>query len=86
LGKWLTKIKLRDPDAEKPKATHSLRHTFKDALRELGVSRDIANKIQGHTAGDAADDYGSSDLLSAKREAASKAWALIMGEHFAHKS
>jgi integrase len=78
LGKWLTKIKLRDPDAEKPKTTHSLRHTFKDALRELGVSRDIANKIQGHTAGDAADDYGSSDLIEAKREAVQKAWSLIL--------
>lgn len=78
LGKWLTKIKLRDPEAAKPKTTHSLRHTFKDAMRELGVSRDIANKIQGHTAGDAADDYGSSDLLAAKREVALRAWALIM--------
>ncbi|WP_038933239.1 tyrosine-type recombinase/integrase [Bradyrhizobium japonicum] len=79
LGKWLTKIKLRDPKAEKPKTTHSLRHTFKDALRELGVHRDLANMLQGHTAGDVASDYGSSELIDAKRDAAQKAWLLIFG-------
>ncbi|MEW6640644.1 MAG: tyrosine-type recombinase/integrase [Pseudomonadota bacterium] len=79
LGKWLTKIKLRDPKADKPKTTHSLRHTFKDALREVGVARDIANKIQGHTTGDVADDYGSSDLIAVKRDAAHKAWSRILG-------
>jgi integrase len=78
LGKWLTKIKLRDPKAEKPKTTHSLRHTFKDALRELGVHRDLANMLQGHTAGDVASDYGSSELIEAKRDVAQKAWSLIL--------
>jgi integrase len=77
LGKWLTTIKLRDPKADKVKTTHSLRHTFKDALREANINRDIANMLQGHTAGDAASDYGSSELLNAKRQAAEKAWTLI---------
>lgn len=80
LGKWLTKIKLRDPKADKPKTTHSLRHTFKDALRELGIHRDLANMLQGHTAGDVASDYGSSELLEVKRSAAKRAWALIAGQ------
>jgi integrase len=80
LGKWLTKIGLRDPKAEEVKTTHSLRHTFKDALRELNVHRDIANMLQGHTAGDAASGYGSSELIEAKRKVASSVWALITGE------
>jgi hypothetical protein len=78
LGKWLTKIGLRDPKADEVKTTHSLRHTFKDALREANIHRDIANMLQGHTAGDAASRYGSSELLEAKRQAAEKAWALIL--------
>jgi integrase len=77
LGKWLSKIGLRDPKADQVKTTHSLRHTFKDALREANIHRDVANMLQGHTAGDAASDYGSSELLEAKRQAAEKAWALI---------
>lgn len=79
LCKWLTKIGLRDPKADQPKTTHSLRHTFKDALRDLAVHRDIANMLQGHSAGDAADGYGSNELIEAKRKAASKAWGLIVG-------
>jgi integrase len=77
LSKWLTTIGLRDPKAKKPKTTHSLRHTFKDALRDANVTRDIANKIQGHTEGDAADGYGSLELLARKREGMEKAWKLL---------
>jgi integrase len=61
------------------KTTHGLRHTFKDALREANIHRDIANMLQGHTAGDAASGYGSSELLEAKRQAAEKVWAVILG-------
>jgi len=78
LGKWLTKIGLRDTKADEVKTTHSLRHTFKDALREANIHRDIANMLQGHTAGDAASGYGSSELLEAKRQAASAVWTRIM--------
>ncbi|WP_314959700.1 hypothetical protein [Bradyrhizobium cosmicum] len=73
----MTTIGLRDPKAKKPKTTHSLRHTFKDALRDASVTRDIANKIQGHTEGDASDDYGSLGLLARKREGMVKAWKLL---------
>ena len=43
LGKWLDKLGLK----QRGQTTHSLRHTYKDALRETGVHRDIANFIQG---------------------------------------
>jgi integrase len=78
LSKWLTTIGLRDPEAEKPKTTHSLRHTFKDALRDCGVIDDIRDMIQGHTDGQAADDYGSLELLERKREACQKVWRLLL--------
>jgi integrase len=79
LGKWLSRIGLRDLTAKEVKTTHSLRHTFKDALREASIHRDIANMLQGHTAGDAASAYGTSELIDAKRLAASKAWSIIIG-------
>ena len=77
LSKWLTRIGLRDTLARIPKRTHSFRHAFKDGLRDAGVHRDVANMIQGHTAGDEASKYGSSELLSRKREAAEQVWKLL---------
>jgi integrase len=71
LSKWLIRIGLRDT-RRIPKMTHSLRHAFKDGLRDAGVHRDVANMIQGHTTGDEASKYGSSELLSRKRGAAEK--------------
>ncbi|MBR0715808.1 tyrosine-type recombinase/integrase [Bradyrhizobium liaoningense] len=76
LSQRLTTIGLRDPRSAKPKTTHSLRHTFKDALRDVGVLDDIRNMIHGHTAGDEASKYGSNELLERKREAAEKVWKL----------
>jgi hypothetical protein len=64
------------------KTTRSLRHTFKDALGVANAHRDIANMLQGHTAGDAASGYGSSELLEPKREAAEKVWARILGNQW----
>ncbi|QQO21809.1 tyrosine-type recombinase/integrase [Bradyrhizobium diazoefficiens] len=78
VSKWLTKIKLRDPKATKPKTAHSLRHTFEDVLREVEKSKTIRDMIQGHTAGDAASDYGSDELIKIKREAMERAWHLII--------
>ena len=71
LGKWLKTMGFR--------SIHGLRHTVKDALREVGVQRDVANMIQGHTAGDVASQYGSSELVEVKREALTKVWSLILG-------
>jgi len=78
VSKWLTKIKLRDPEATKPKTAHSLRHTFEDVLREVEKSKTIRDMIQGHTAGDAASDYGSDELLHIKRKAMDQAWHLLV--------
>jgi hypothetical protein len=44
----------------------------------LEFIRDVANVIQGHSAGDEASKYGSSELLSRKREAAEQVWKLSL--------
>lgn len=74
MGKWLRKtVKITN----EAKTTHSIRHTMKDLLTEVGTQRDIADMIQGHTAGDASRGYGSSDQLKAKQEALARALALL---------
>jgi len=37
---------------------HSFRHSFKDAARECGLSKDENDALTGHVSGDVADDYG----------------------------
>jgi hypothetical protein len=51
-----------------------------DGLRDAGVHRDLANMIQGHTAGDEASKYGSSELPSQKREAAEHVWKFLLAK------
>lgn len=38
---------------------HSLRHSFKDICRECGISKELADAIQGHSEGDSSGDYGA---------------------------
>ena len=38
---------------DKKKAIHSLRHTVKQALRDVGCPKDVSDGIQGHSSGDA---------------------------------
>lgn len=37
---------------------HSFRHTFKDVCRQLGISKELADAIQGHTDNTASGGYG----------------------------
>ena len=42
-----------------PKLTiHSLRHTFKDRMRNAGVPEDVRDYLQGHTTGRVSEQYG----------------------------
>ncbi|CAI8961856.1 MULTISPECIES: DUF6538 domain-containing protein [Burkholderia] len=38
---------------------HSFRHTFKDVCRDHGISKEIADALQGHSDGDASSNYGA---------------------------
>ena len=55
LGRYLDRVGLTDPRL----VAHSLRHGFKDALRNAGVPDGEQRFIMGHSSSDAADHYGS---------------------------
>jgi integrase len=45
--------------ADPRKTFHSFRHTFKDLCREAGISKDLHDRLTGHTSQDVGDGYGS---------------------------
>jgi integrase len=54
------------------KVVHSLRGSFKDAMRNLGVSKELHDYITGHGAGDVSDEYGEGMSIKVRYEAISK--------------
>ena len=44
---------------DRRKTFHSFRHTFKDLCREAGISKDIHDRLTGHSSQDVGDGYGS---------------------------
>ena len=54
------------------KVIHSLRGTFKDKLRDAGVSKEINDFITGHGSGDVAGTYGQGPSLAQRKEAIDK--------------
>ena len=55
LNKFLRRLGITD----RRKVVHSIRHSVKQALRDLGCPRDVRDAIQGHSPGDVAESYGS---------------------------
>ena len=53
-GRFLTKLGITSPQ----KVFHSFRHTFKDACRNSGVAREIAEVLMGHAGRTVGDSYG----------------------------
>ncbi len=54
------------------KVVHSLRHTFKDSMRDMGVSKEISDFISGHSSGDVAGSYGRGPSMQTRYDAISK--------------
>jgi integrase len=52
-----------------PKTSHSFRHSFRDMLREAGVSEEIAKAILGHGFRSISDQYGQGFSLQRLNEA-----------------
>jgi hypothetical protein len=50
------------------KVAHSLRGNFKDALRELEVSKELNDFITGHAQGDVGGKYGEGPSLKKRAE------------------
>jgi integrase len=64
LMKFLRRIGITD----RRKVIHSIRHSVKQALRDVGCPKDVRDAIQGHSITDVAETYGSGVGLEAKRE------------------
>lgn len=45
--------------ADQRKTFHSFRHTFKDLCREAGISKDLHDRLTGHSTQSVSDTYGS---------------------------
>jgi site-specific recombinase XerD len=54
---------------DKRKVVHSLRGSFKDMLRDAGVSKEVNDFITGHSGNDVASGYGKGPSLKTKAEA-----------------
>jgi len=51
---------------------HSLRHTYKDLLRDAGVAKDMQDFLLGHAASSVGDSYGQGYSLQSKKNAIDK--------------
>lgn len=60
-----------------PKTWHSFRHSFRDMLREAGVSEEIAKALLGHGSRSISDQYGQGFTLHWLKEAMEKVLARL---------
>lgn len=59
-SQWWIRLLRRECAPTSPKMVyHSFRHTFKDVCRECGITKELADALQGHSEGDAAGNYGA---------------------------
>jgi integrase len=61
----------------KTKTIHSLRHTIKQALRDVECPRDVSDAIQGHSSGSASENYGRGHSVKVMAGWLRKAYANI---------
>lgn len=62
-------VLVRQITDDRKKVVHSLRGSFKDMLRDAGVSKEINDFITGHSGNDVASGYGTGPSLKTKAEA-----------------
>ena len=63
---------VRKVTSDKDLVVHSFRHTFKDLMRNAGISKDLHDFITGHSGGDVASYYGEGYSLERRKEALDK--------------
>jgi integrase len=69
VSRWFNRHKTTVGIADHRKVFHSLRHTFRDAMRNAEVSRDVVIQMGGWAKRDQSDDYGTAKIIvQAKRE------------------
>ncbi len=62
---------------DKKKTIHSLRHTIKQALRDVECPKDVSDAIQGHSSGDASASYGSGHSIEVMARWFQKAHSIL---------
>jgi len=67
-GRWLTRLGI----TSSTKVFHSFRHGFKDACRNGGVPREIAEVLMGHAGSSVGDSYGSGYAITVLAKEMSK--------------
>jgi site-specific recombinase XerD len=65
-------VKLVRGFPEENLVVHSLRHTYKDMLRDAGVAKDMQDFLLGHAASSVGDSYGQGYSLQSKKNAIDK--------------
>jgi integrase len=65
----LRQIRLVRSSFDQNLVVHSLRHTYKDMLRDAGVPKDLQDFLLGHAASSVGESYGQGYSLKSKKEA-----------------
>jgi len=65
----LRQIRLVRSSSDQNLVVHSLRHTYKDMLRDAGVPKDLQDFLLGHAASSVGESYGQGYSLKSKKEA-----------------
>jgi integrase len=68
-GQAVNPIIQKISDEHLQNSAHSLRHTFKDLMRNAGVPKDMHDFITGHGSGDAGGSYGEGHSVKNRYEA-----------------
>ena len=63
---------IRSVTLDKALVVHSFRHTFKDLIRDAGISKELHDFITGHSGGDVSSYYGEGFSLEKRKEAIDK--------------
>ncbi len=53
---------------DRRKSIHSIRHSVKQALRDVGCPKDVRDALQGHASNDMAENYGTGHSLKTMME------------------
>lgn len=64
VSRWFARYKAKVGLADRRKVFHSLRHTFRSAMRRAEVSHDVAVKVGGWSGKGLSDHYGTDHLVT----------------------
>lgn len=66
VGRWIKTVEGVEHDALQP--NHAWRHRFKTVGRDVDISQQYLDKLQGHSTGSASAEYGETTIRALRRE------------------